>query len=168
MNKLNIFNTHWSPWKYPSNWASNFRVFFRQFKWAYQRVTRGYCDYDWWDADTYLTQLFIDILKEFINHGNSYPGTDEFPTFELWTNYLQEIVNLFEYSLGELPNEYEEAWLKKWENKDLDFFNKPETPEEKEITNKYLDIEMKNELSKQDALKKGLEKFIYIFPTLWD
>ena len=58
--------------------------------------------------------------------------------------------------------------LKKWENKGLNFINKPETPEEKEITNKYLDVEMKNELSKQDALKKGLEKFIHIFPTLWD
>lgn len=168
MNKLNVFNTHWSPWRYPSNWASNFRVFFRQFKWAYQRVTRGYCDFDWWDADTHLTQLFINILKEFINNGHGYPGTDEFPTFESWTNYLQEIVNLFEYSLGELPNEYEEAWLKKWENKDLNFINEPETPEEKEITNKYFDIEMKNELSKQDALKKGLEKFTYIFSNLWD
>ena len=55
MNKLNVFNTQWCPWKYPNNWIRNARLFFRQFKWAYQRMTRGFCDFDTWDLDSYLS-----------------------------------------------------------------------------------------------------------------
>lgn len=168
MNKLNVFNTYWCSWKYLSNWPTNFRVFFRQFKWAYQRVTKGYCDFDWWDMDTYLSQLIPDMLERFIKDGHGYPGTDEFPTTEKWNEYLQKTIDLFRYSQSELPNEYEEAWIKKWEEKDFDIINKEETPEEKEITDKYLAIENNNDKKKMVALDEALQRVFHIFHDLWD
>ena len=74
MNELNVFNNSWSPWKYPSNWIRNARVFFRQFKWAYQRITRGYSDPDIWDFDTYLANLMSGDIEHLANITISYPG----------------------------------------------------------------------------------------------
>ena len=168
MNKLNVFNTQWCPWKYPSNWPRNIRLFFRQFKWAYQRITRGFCDFDVWDMDIYLSQLIADEVKHLADTTHSYPGTTEFPTYESWKAYLYKISELLHYSLGELPNEYEEAWMKKWKNKGLDFINGPNTPEEEEITNKYLDKEMVNEKLKNEAQDKALNMLFQVYRNLWD
>ena len=169
MNKLNVFNTYWCPWKYPSNWPSNFRVFFRQFKWAYQRITKGYCDFDYWDWDTWMSQLIAQSLKELADKTHGYPGTDQFPTYESWKDYLYNIVNLLEFSLrDDLPNEYEEAWMKKWEEKDFDIINREDTPEEKEITDKYLAIENNNAILKKEAQDKALKLLIPIWNQCWD
>ena len=167
MNKLNVFNTYWCPWKYPSNWPANFRMFFRQFKWAYQRVTKGYCDFDYWDMDTHLSYLIPDMLERFIKDGHGYPGNDEFPTPEAWNEYLQKTIDLFRYSQSELPNEYEDAWVKQLEERDF-LFNKPETPEEKEIADKYLAIENDNDEKKRIALDEALQRVFHIFHHLWD
>lgn len=53
---MNILKFGYSPWKYPSNWFENIRQFFRNIKFAYQRVTRGYADPDIWDFDSYLSK----------------------------------------------------------------------------------------------------------------
>lgn len=167
-NRLSVFNTDWCPWKYLSNWPRNVRLFFRQFKWAYQRVTRGFCDFDTWDLDTYFSMFLADSIKHLADNTHSYPGTEEFPTYESWHDYLYKISDLLNYSLGELPNEYEEAWLKKWENKGLDFINGPETPEEKEITKKFLDKENSNELLKREAQNEALKMICHVYNQLWD
>lgn len=170
MNNLNVFNTRWSSWKYPSNWTRNMRAFFRQFKWAYQRVTRGFCDYDYWDLDTYLSELLAQSLKKLADDGNGYPGTEEFPTYESWQEYLYKIVDLLRFSLNEnMPNEYEEAWMKTWEDKDnfLESVNNP-TPEEKEITDKYLKKERENELLKHKAQDEALDMIKHVYNDLWD
>ena len=168
MNTLNVFNTHWSPMKYPSNWIRNARVFFRQFKWAYQRVTRGFCDYDVWDLDTHMTELFAQTIEHLANTSHSYPGNTEFPTPESWDNYLREIVAKLRYSLGELPNEYEEAWLKTWQDKDLCDALNNKTPEEKMITKAYLDKEIQNENKKDKALHEALDMITHVWGHLWD
>lgn len=170
MNKLNVFNTYWSPWKYPSNWFRNAKTFFRQIKWAYQRITRGFCDCDYWDLDTYLSELLAQSLKKLADDGNGYPGTEEFPTYESWQEYLYKIIDLLRFSLNEdMPNEYEEAWMKTWEDKDnfLESVNNP-TPEEKEITDKYLKKENENELLKRKAQDEALDMIKHVYNNLWD
>ena len=169
MNNLNVFKTCWSPWKYPSNWIRNARVFFRQFKWAYQRVTRGFCDYDYWDLDTYLSELLAQSIKMLADKTHGYPGTEEFPTYESWQQYLYKIVDLLRYSLNDdMPNEFEEAWRKTWEDKDiLDVINHP-TPEDKEITHKYLDKEYENELLQKKAQDEALDMIKHVYNSLWD
>lgn len=169
MNNLNVFNTHWSPWKYPSNWARNIRVFFRQFKWAYQRATRGFCDYDYWDLDIYLSELMAQSIKELAEKTHSYPGTEEFPTYESWRDYLYKIADLLRYSLNEdMPNEFEEAWLATWENKDIYDAINNKSPEEREITNKYLDKEYENECLKRKAQNEALDMIKHVYNNLWD
>lgn len=169
MNNLNVFNQSYSPWRYPSNWINNIRLFFRQFKWAYQRITRGYCDYDVWDLDTHLTEYLAQTIEHLAKTTHSYPGNEEFPTYEDWENYLMEIVNKLKYSLSELPNEYEEAWLKTLENKDFNqMFNGEKTPEEKEITNKFLDIEYINDNKKREIQNEALQMIYHIYNHLWD
>ena len=160
MNELNVFNNIWLPWKYPPNWIRNARMFFRQVKWAYQRITRGYSDPDWWDMDTHLSKLIAQMLRKLAKDGMGYPGNEEFPTYESWENYLNEIANLLEYSNSDLPNEYEDAWLKT--------FNDEKSPEEKEITNKYLDKELDNDNKKIEARKKAWAMLDPIFESLWD
>lgn len=169
MNNLNVFKNYWSPWKYPSNWIRNARVFFRQFKWAYQRVTRGFCDYDYWDLDTYLSELMAQSIKMLADNTHGYPGTEEFPTYESWKEYLYKIVNLLRYSLNEdMPNEYEEAWTATWKDKDiLDALNN-KTPEEKEISNKYFDKEYENECLKRKAQDQALDMIKHVYNNLWD
>ena len=169
MNELNVFNNIWSPWKYPSNWIRNARVFFRQFKWAYQRITRGYSDPDWYDADTHLSKLIAQMLRKLAKDGMGYPGNEEFPTYESWANHLNEIASLLEYSNSELPNEYEEAWLNTWDKKDfLKTINEEQSPEDKEITQKYLDKEVYNDNKKIEARKKAWAMLDPIFEQLWD
>ena len=165
MNNLNVFNQLYSPWRYPSNWINNGRLFFRQFKWAYQRVTRGYCDYDVWDLDTHLTEYLAQTIEHLAKTSHSYPGDEKFPTYEAWENYLMEIVNKLKYSLSELPNEYEEEWLKTWDHNNID---KEKTPEEKEITNKFIETELANGNKKREAQNEALKMIYPIYNDLWD
>ena len=168
MNRLNVFNQNWCPWRYPSNWIKNARLFFRQFKWAYQRITKGYCDADWWDLDSHLTRLMADSIQDLADKGMGYPGTDEFPTPESWQKYLYRICYLLRYSLEELPNKYEDVWTANLEKKDfLKTINNP-TPEEKEISKKYFDIEMKNEEKKRAAQQEALQMIAHVMGNLWD
>ena len=169
MNNLNVFNTHYSPLKYPSNWIRNARVFFRQFKWAYQRVTRGFCDFDVWDFDTYLSQMMADGIEHLAKTSHSYPGNEEFPTPESWEEYLMKIVALLRYSLNdELPNEYREAWEKTWENKDICDAINNKSPEDEVITKAFLDVEMQNENKKIAAQNEALDMIKHVYNHLWD
>ena len=168
MNKLNVFNHDWYPWKYPSNWFKNVKYFFRQCKWAYQRATRGYCDYDCWDLDSHLTHLMAQSIKDLADNTHGYPGTDEFPTYESWKRYLYKIVYLLNYSLQEdMYNPYTEVWEGTWENKSLEDINK-RTPEEEEIVHQFLDYETENEKKKRAALNQALEMITHVWGQLWD
>lgn len=167
MNKLNVFNNDYCPWRYPSNWIKNIRLFGRQFKWAYQRITKGFCDPDWWDMDTHLKMLIADMLEEMIKRSISYPGTDEFDTPEKWNDYLKTIVAKLRYSLKDLDNEYDNEYIAILEKEDIISF-KNRTPEEKEITKKYLDKEIDNWKLQEKAQNEALEMLVHCFNQLWD
>ena len=170
MNVLNVFNQSYSPWKYPSNWIRNGRLFFRQFKWAFQRVTRGFCDTDVWDLDSHLTEYLAQTIEYLAKTSISYPGTKEFPTPESWTNYLMEIVNKLKYAVSDVPNEYEEAWLKTWNSKSFEevLNNRGNTPEEQKIIDDFLNKENENELSKIKAQNEALVMIFHVYNQLWD
>ena len=42
-----------------------------QFKWAYQRVVRGYSDKDMWNSDRYIASILAGTLDWFVYKGNS-------------------------------------------------------------------------------------------------
>ena len=170
MNDLNVFNNNFLPWCYPANWIKNIRVFFRQFKWAYQRITRGYSDIDWYDMDTHLTMLISQMLRTMADEGMGYPGNEEFPTYDSWKDYLYKIIYYLNYSIQDsMPNEYEDAWLKTWENRPInEWLNKEQSPEDKEVTNKYLDKELENDNKKYAAAQKALKMLAHVWGNLWD
>lgn len=105
--ELNIFKCGQYKWRNPLKrlWF-NFRNYFRQLKWAYQRATRGYSDWDLWDLDSFYTQILINSLRDFAQKTNGHPGE---MTFEEWQILINTIANCFEESQEDLEDNLE-SW----------------------------------------------------------
>lgn len=52
----------------------NIKHFFKTIKWAWQRATKGYCDFDRWDIEAHLRKTLLGELREYKEHLNGYPG----------------------------------------------------------------------------------------------
>lgn len=103
---MNVFKSGWSTWRRPLKKIS---LFFRRIKWAWQRITKGYCDYDVWDIDYYLSNLLWHILEDFSNTTNTFPN--RFETYENWIKYIKEVSNNFRLTL---EDEYPTPCLDNW------------------------------------------------------
>ena len=110
----NVFKTcTYYRWIYPKFWWRNISLFFRRFKWAYQRATRGYADCDVWDMDNWILNLFHGALNHLADNHWGYPGDDRFPEDETWTKYLREMAQLF-YNADESNMAYPYSAYDKW------------------------------------------------------
>lgn len=90
MNSLNIFKMlHWS-FRDPIN---NFRNIKKIIKYSWQRITKGYCDYDRYDIDRYLIDLLPNMLEDLADKTHSYPAG--FNDLECWQNHLRHIADRF-------------------------------------------------------------------------
>ena len=97
---LNIFKScSYYRWNSFKNIKDNIKLFFRRFKWAYQRIIRGFCDMDTWDLDDYYTHLFVDSLKMYSKYMNGWPQSKEFPEFEDYKKYIDKMIYLFNQSI---------------------------------------------------------------------
>lgn len=167
MNKLNVFNQSYSPWKYPSNWIRNIRLFGRQFKWAYQRIVRGYCDYDVWDLDTYYLDLFYETLNHLADTTHGYPGNKEFPTPEAWDKYLRDMAMDF-YKANEVNDYYShpacDLWWESIKNKDIT----KTINTDNHYSSAMIAEANKNEEKRIQDMENGLEKMKAVFFHLWD
>ena len=47
---------------------------FLKLKWAYQRISKGYCDYDVYSLDIFYANLFVESLRELARVEVGYPG----------------------------------------------------------------------------------------------
>ncbi|MBQ4122281.1 hypothetical protein IJD44_00930 [bacterium] len=118
-----------------------FKYFLRQLKWAKQRITRGFSDFDTFNLDQFYIQLFIDSLTYFKEnlHGAPIKYFDEQaenPTWK-WEKYLNEMIEHFRLANEDLY-QYD---LKEWDER--------------------------NDLQ-QEHLNKGLEMLQKEFNSLWD
>lgn len=165
MNKLNVFNTQWCPWKYPSNWIRNARLFFRQFKWAYQRMTRGFCDFDTWDLDNYYLELFYQTLNHLAENTHGWPSDEKFPNFEDWQNYLKELADYF-YRANDVNDFYEHPAEDKWWN-DVEKQDDIIHAESEHIDDMIAEA---NDLyyKRDNDMREGLDKLKEVFWNLWD
>lgn len=68
---ISAFKTYYCPWRYPSNWIKNIKSFLYNFKYAYQRIIRGYSDYDIWDLDSYFTNTISNAMEDFVELNKS-------------------------------------------------------------------------------------------------
>ncbi len=64
-------------------------------KWRRQRVKYGFCDYDVYDFDLYLTSLIPNMLNNLYEHTNGWNPFD-FDTFEDWQNALKNVIMEFD------------------------------------------------------------------------
>lgn len=165
---LNVFKScPYYRWNSFTNIKNNIKLFFRRFKWAYQRITKGFCDMDTWDLDDYYTRLFVDSLTTFSKHMNGWPQSKEFPEFEDYKKYIDRMIYLFDQSIEgheDIKNEYEEEYHHQILSKPI---NEELTPEEKALTNKYFKRE--NELYKyrKACRNEALDMMKHIFDSLW-
>ena len=109
-NKLNVFTNGYLPW-YPCNWWSNIRYFFRSFRRAWQRATRGYSDGDLWDLDFYYSNLMIASLSQFRAKVMGFPAYME--SIDEWYAILDKIILLLKQSAEIEPLE-EKNELAEW------------------------------------------------------
>lgn len=108
---LSVFNYPWN-WKSWRGFWRNLAYFFASLRPAYHRATKGYCRMDTWNADSTICTYLIKVLTEYRNVTNGYPGNEDFPTFEAWIAYIDEIIDLLIYSEQEtdLMNDYYHEW----------------------------------------------------------
>ena len=68
--------------------------FFKNCKYAWQRIVRGYSDMDLWNFDTYLQKVMSCGIRSFTEIMTGYP--DGYETFEDWKKELLVIADLIE------------------------------------------------------------------------
>ena len=109
---------------YSRNLWKNIGWFFRSFKYAMQRVKRGYSDYDLWDIGDYITGMSAQALEDFIAFNNGYPcsymkynkSEDSDEGAEVWNTEIKqcsgklfcslESLESFNYQTPEVPGKY--------------------------------------------------------------
>lgn len=86
-------------WYNPYTWYDNIHWFFLSFRYAAQRIKRGYSDYDLYDFGTYMTALAARALEDF---REKTQGNPTFLTEEEWKRMLQVAYGNLYLSLEEL------------------------------------------------------------------
>ena len=177
-NRLNLFAAEgYLPW-YPCNWWSNIRYFFRTFKWAWQRATRGYSDHDTWNLDTYLVNLLITSLSQFRTETMGYPGYME--SEEEWYAILDKIILLLKQSNEDEPLEEKNDladWYEEYlETRPLVFtevkkgirkYTDTDDEETKAKVKLYYNRETELENIRKEKRKEAFELLAQYFGHLW-
>ena len=70
--------------------------FFRNIKWVWQRITRGYSDKDLWSFDDTIAKFMLPRLKEFKKHIYGYPSC--LKSIDKWKEILDKIIFSFEHA----------------------------------------------------------------------
>ena len=163
MNRLNVFNNPYYKWYYPSGWWKNIKMFFRSFKWGYQRITKGFANCDTYDLDAYYLDIFTNTLRYLADNHWGYPGNDEFPDDESWTKYLKDMAQKF-YNANETNEAYPTPEADKWWEWLKANDNNKDNPYAKSM------FDEANEIDKQrdKEMHEGIKMLDHVFWNLWD
>lgn len=170
-NTLNVFKFgyHSSSWRHP---IESIKYFFRNLKYAWQRATRGFSDWDLWNLDSYYSNLIWKSLESFVNM-HKYGTPSEDITIDEWNEKVHSVAELFRNSIedeSDYRNKFEEEYnrdfyqyLDEHEN-DIDAFMhySPKNSEE------YWEEEKKISQMRTNSLYEGLNKLKEIWFDLWD
>ena len=158
---------------------------FNWFKQAREKMKKGYSYEDTYDIYYWFTHTIPNMLEE-MSEGNylGAPGhlVSEFEKkypdipqderdkmmFAYWKDYLRRMAYLFRESQEptEQKNEYQDAWWEIFKKKDL-INSEEDTPEEKEIQEKWLQREYEIDNYKAEKLKEAMKMFSESLPDLW-
>ena len=96
-----------SVFKCPYSWKSwhgfwqNIKWFFRAWRPAWHRATKGYCRMDTWDVDRSLTIYLIKVLTEYRNCVDAFPFPD-FKSLEEWVAAIDLCIDRLIFTMGEI------------------------------------------------------------------
>ena len=102
---VSVFRSGWS-WRHWRGFWENIKWFFRAWRPAWHRATKGYCRMDTWNVDYSLTCYLIKVLTEFRNCTNSWPD-QYFTTFEEWIGAIDECIDRLIFSMRDVDTQEE-------------------------------------------------------------
>ncbi len=114
----------------------------REIKFAYQKITRGYCDRDVWSMDIFFFETFSKMLRQLKRDTHSYPGFNGM-TMRKWKGILTKMINGFDAGV-QIGN--------------MDFIGENDTP-------KQIQIKLRKLEKKQN---KAMKLFCKWINALWD
>ena len=170
-NKLNILKVGYIGWRHP---FYNIRQFFRNIGFAWQRATRGYCDYDLYELHYFYHSLMIASLEKFRKTTHSFPvGL----TPNEWDKILRQIIDTLREGL---PDSHTNEW---WDQ--FDFYWQTHTireelpdgsvkvdceedPQMLNLKEKWLAEEKRIQDFENEKVKEGMELLLQYWNHLWD
>lgn len=168
MSRLNVFKYQLRPWKYPRNWIPNIIRFFKNFRYAYDRATKGYCEFDLWELCSFYQELFYSTINAFSKselHGAPVDLYDESLDDEAapWKEYLTEMATHFYNSIST-----NEVQLNEYDTRvNFGLFQRPNTEEQQELREKWLAREEQIMLWQDSEFHKAMNMFMLHFYDLW-
>lgn len=136
-----------------------------------QRVERGFDDTECWNLDSTVARFILPRLIVFKENTIGYPGTDEVPTFEAWTEILDKMIFAFEHIVNE--DKYDDERSKKY---GIDWckshnMTKQENGSYLMETNKEYEEKLKlfheDRINENKLIEEGLALFGKHFMSLW-
>lgn len=147
-------------WKHP----------FRSIKYAYWRITRGFCPYDTWDWYTYMAQLIHDSLIYLAdNHCGTmmeYENDDEEYTAKL-KEIADKIYKATNYE-EEYDNPFREDYYRDLENVHIENRKVRFDKTSKALFDHYIFVEQRNAEKAKNDLKEAFDWIIDHWWDLWD
>lgn len=89
MKKLNVFNRF--PYK-GDNILKKIKYFCNAIRFAWQRITKGYCDMDTWSIDYWFLNVMPAMLTDLRDNANGYPSET---TESEWNATLNKMIHMF-------------------------------------------------------------------------
>lgn len=75
---------------------------FKQIKYLWQRLIRGYSDYDLLNLDLTIAKFILPRLKTFGKTIDHYPAS--LPTEIIWADYIDDMIFTFEAKIKYFPD----------------------------------------------------------------
>lgn len=113
---LNVFSKHYCSY-HNVGLKKKLREPFLRLKWAYQRITRGYSDFDCYDLAHFYGEMICETLAHLSNNTHGYPQSEEYPTFESWQEALCaaaddfDLIKNYEFN-GSKTLEYQKEYMR--------------------------------------------------------
>lgn len=148
------------------------KYFFKKIKWSFQRITRGYSDYDIYNLYYWLIRVIPSAIRDLEKDLHGFPFD---MTEEAWKNYLLDMASHFEnyYAEWENPVELPSVSIKSLFEKNGDVVRRVPTDEIKdsdfqEKRKLWREEEEKHDQYMREELHKGLSMLEARFGDLWD
>lgn len=162
---LSVFRSDykWTTWY---GFWHNITNWFRSWKPAWYRATKGYCRMDTWNVDYSLTAYLIKVLIEYRNVTNGWPF-QKFKTFEEWINALDLCIDRLIYSIRDTDSNELCPHYTEWAEKCCGKYNQEQSEEQIAIRKAYME-EVNAAYEKQcEARKKAFEFIGEYLPHIW-